>query len=65
MPLHLLRSAGGSGCFTLTATMSLWEDEERTSTAELRRRCRTFSRTSEAECLRLCLLAKGVISPSA
>lgn len=48
----------------LTATMSLWDEEERISRAELRLRCRTFSRMSEAECLRLCLVALPVISPA-
>lgn len=43
--------------------MTLWEEEERISRAELRLRCRTFSRTSEAECLRSCLLTLAVISP--
>lgn len=48
----------------LTATMSLWDEEESISRAELRLRCRTFSRMSEAECLRLCLLTLPVISPA-
>lgn len=64
--LHLLvlRSVRGWGWFTLTATITLWEEEERISRAELRLRCRTFSRMSEAECLRSCLLALPVISPA-
>lgn len=48
---------------TLTATMTLWEEEERIPRAELRLRCRTFSRTSEAECLRSGLLTRAVASP--
>lgn len=48
----------------LTATMSLWDEEESISRAELRLRCRALSRMSEAECLRLCRLALPVISPA-
>lgn len=64
--LHLLVfcSVGGWGCFTLTATMTLWEEEERISKAELRLRCRIFSRMSEAECLRLCQIMLAIVSPA-
>lgn len=64
--LHLLvlHSVGGCGWFMLTATITLWEEEERISRAELRLRCRTFSRMSEAECLRPCLPTLAVISPA-
>lgn len=48
----------------LTATMSLWDEEESISRAELRLRCRALARMSEAECLRLRGLVPPVTSPA-
>lgn len=45
----------------LMATMTLWEEEDRISKAELRLRCKTFNRMSEAECLQPCCLTVPVI----